>query len=578
MTEALGADRTAAIYHIVLGEVHSAAGNRGSAEGAFARALALEPRSASALISYGQFQLAGGDSCSALKTLGRAVTIDPKSAQAHLALAHAQRAAGRGAMARASAERAAALDPTGSDALLLAAQLLSGEGKYSDSIDYLGRALSADPRNAAAYVELGSISLTMNRPADAASFFRDALSIDEASAQAHTGLGLALRLLGREKDAAASLTYSAALDPALVQTHVGLALLANSGGRIQDALVHFTDALRLAPDDAATHFNRALALLRHARFAEGWEEFDWRWKTTMFKTPLRHKNIPRWTGSSLVGQHIIVWGEQGVGDEILFSTMIPDVIAANTTLTIECDPRLVPLFRRSWPHASIVAGGATIRDRSITLQAASGDLGKLLRPNLASFPRRKQILAPDPDLAAALRRRLLEGSEELLIGISWASHSPLMAAHKSTSLTDWEPLLKQKGARFVDLQYGDTADDRAKLKERTGLSLLHAEGIDLTEDLDGLAALIAACDLVISVSNTTVHLAGAVGIPVWVLTPPPVAQPWYWLDAGEESPWYESVRLFRPGEGEGLNDLIKRAATALRSKLAPLRKKRFGWF
>ncbi len=210
------------------------------------------------------------------------------------------------------------------------------------------------------------------------------------------------------------------------------------------------------------------------------------------------------------------------------------------------------------------------RHKGVHLQAGGGDLGEFLRPDLASFPRQKRLLEPDRSYAAALRSELLSDGKtpaKLLVGISWISKNPMAAAQKSTALADWTPILKQDSVRFVDLQYGNTADEREELKRRQGYNVTHHPQVNLTNDLDGVAALIAACDLVISVSNTTVHLAGAVGVPTWALVPPPYAQPWYWFTKGEDSPWYESVRLIRPAEKDTWSDVIKRAAADLRARL-----------
>jgi ADP-heptose:LPS heptosyltransferase len=243
-------------------------------------------------------------------------------------------------------------------------------------------------------------------------------------------------------------------------------------------------------------------------------------------------------------------------------------------ITLECDARLAPLFRRSWPGVKVVEEARppaqSIRHKDVHLQIAGGSLGEFLRPDFASFPKRDRLLEPDRVRAAALRDELLgngKATPKLLVGLSWISATPMAAAQKSTKLADWAPILKQSNVRFVNLQYGDTAAERADVERSLGIGIAHPASVDLTNDLDGVAALAAACDLVISVSNTTVHLAGAVGAPVWALMPSPVAQPWYWFTGREDSPWYASVRLFRPAANEAWTDVIKRAAADLRTRL-----------
>ena len=132
---------------------------------------------------------------------------------------------------------------------------------------------------------------------------------------------------------------------------------------------------------------------------------------------------------------------------------------------------------------------------------------------------------------------------------------------------DWRPLAEIEGIRFVDLQYGDTAEERARFERQTGTPIIHDDGIDQIADLDAFAAQVAAMDLIISVSNTTVHLSGALGVPTWVLlnTLPLCV----WMAEGEDSPWYPSLRLFRQTRAGEWADVIGRVADALQDFWAP---------
>lgn len=562
-----------AAFHTTLAELHWSAGNAAGAETEFAKALALAPRSAEALFSFGRYQLAMGASAKAAATLKRAVALNPQWAPAHLELAKAFRAGKRPQDALASAQRAAQLKPKYAEALLVMGQLYRGLRDLDKALTYIREALTADHRYAAAYREIGAICLDLNRAEDASNYFREALWLEPADADAHVGLGYALRLCGRLKEAAESFLCAERLNPRLASAHIGLGMVADAAGSPDEAMRRFDLAIEKAPESPA-RYNRALALLRHGRLAEGWRAYEWRWTSPVFKAAPRHQNIPRWRGEPLAGKKLLVWGEQGVGDEIIFASMVPDLVERGIDVTLECDARLAPLFRRSWPAIKVVeeprAPAPAARYKGVHLQTAGGSLGEFLRPDFTSFPKRERLLEPDRTRAAILRDDLLANSKtkpELLVGISWISNTPMAAAEKSTRLAEWAPILKQGNVCFVDLQYGNTDAERADVERSLGISIAHSAHVDLTKDLDGVAALAAACDLVISVSNTTVHLAGAVGAPVWALIPPPVVQPWYWFTGREDSPWYDSVRLFRPAANETWSDVIKRAAADLRARL-----------
>jgi ADP-heptose:LPS heptosyltransferase len=155
-----------------------------------------------------------------------------------------------------------------------------------------------------------------------------------------------------------------------------------------------------------------------------------------------------------------------------------------------------------------------------------------------------------------------------IVGLSWASKAPYYSEQKSAHLRDFEPILKLPGIRFVDLQYGDTLAERTAAKESTGVEVCRVEDVDNHQDIDGLAALIAACDVVVTVSNTTVHLAGALGKTVFLLLPYSQGSLWYWHSDREDSPWYPSARLFRQPAIGDWGSVIRRVAREL-DRLVP---------
>jgi ADP-heptose:LPS heptosyltransferase len=191
----------------------------------------------------------------------------------------------------------------------------------------------------------------------------------------------------------------------------------------------------------------------------------------------------------------------------------------------------------------------------IDAHSPMGGLGLHLRKSWADFPRREEgYLRADPELAAKLRQRIATGGRKL-VGLSWRSLHREWGANKTAKLSDFEAILRWPNARFVDLQYGDTNEERAALRE-TGIELAHLDDIDNTNDIDGLAALITACDAVVSVSNTTAHLAGALGKPVWLLVPYGQGRLWYWFKERKDSPWYPHMRVYRQVNGQSWAGLV----------------------
>jgi len=272
---------------------------------------------------------------------------------------------------------------------------------------------------------------------------------------------------------------------------------------------------------------------------------------------------PRWDGRQLEGKSIIVTAEQGVGDEIMFASCLPEMIAKADLCIVECDKRLIPIFARSFPKTILIERLDSVDSyrtdiTSAEMQIPVGSLPKFFRPDLASFPQQGEYLIPDNYKTEIWQKRYTELGPGIKIGISWKGGSkPAEKLARSTVLAQWAKLFSVLGAHFINLQYGDCTSELREVREKLDITIHDWEDADPLKDLDDLAAQIAALDLVISVDNATVHMAGALGVPVWVLLP--FACDWRWMREYEDTPWYKSVRLIRQkniGDWEGIFERI----------------------
>ncbi len=282
---------------------------------------------------------------------------------------------------------------------------------------------------------------------------------------------------------------------------------------------------------------------------------------------------PRWSGEPLVDAVLLVHGEQGVGDEILFATCYEHLLDRAAHCVLICDPRLAPLFRRSFPEADVI-GYERRKDhqpaplsRTVDWQVPAGSVPRFFRRRADDFPRRRQFLHTDPQLAQEWRNRLAALGGAMRVGISSrAGGQPAEHHRRSTNLADWQPLLAVPGVRWINLQYGDTSQECAWAKTELGITIHDWADGDPLIDLDGFAARLAALDLVISVGNATVHLAGALGVTTWAILPQ--TPNWRWGLQGEQSLWYASVRLVRQA-AEGLwEPVFQKVAQDLQALLA----------
>jgi Tfp pilus assembly protein PilF len=460
-----------------------------------------------------------------------------------------------------------ALRPQHVDALEGRGGALIELGRHEEALRTLNQALALSPKNKVALARRGNALFELGRYAESLASYDAALAIDPHFPGAHNNRGYALLALSRLDEALAS--YQAALE------HKPQSLEAlNNIGNVLAALDHYDEAERfydraaaLAPDRAEAKWNKGLLYLSLGRLAEGWELFEQRFHGGVKDLPLRAYPQPRWSGGKVAGE-LLVWGEQGLGDQIIYASMIPDLFPLADSVVLELDPRLVPLFARSFPQARVVPLCAQPYPGPIVAHTPVGSLGRLLRPTFDAFPRRENgYLVADPVRVAALRQRLASDGSKV-IGLSWRSVARLIGTAKTAQLADFEALLRLPGCRFVDLQYGDTCADCASVERELGIRIERLGDIDNTNDIDGLAALITACDAVATVSNTTAHLAGALGRPTWIFAPFGNARIWYWFRQRSDSPWYPHVRLCRQQQGESWVNLITSAVPQLSTSLA----------
>jgi hypothetical protein len=354
------------------------------------------------------------------------------------------------------------------------------------------------------------------------------VSLRPQSADFHTNLGIALRRVGREREGDTSLRRALELD---------------------------------AGHDFAS-WNLAMSLLERGELAEGWTRYEARWARP--DSPVRR--FPVKGGAPFAGSALL-WGEQGVGDHILYARMAREAAQAGARVTLETDARLVELFQRSFPELAVAAQTEPPQvdpgDFDHVLPLAS--LGRHLRPSLDSFPAHGGYLVADAERRNQYREMLKPG-DSMVVGIAWRSSNPEFANEKSAPLSQWEPLLTVPGIVFVSLQYGDVDGERRGAERRFGVTIATLPGLDVFGDLDGLAALQAACDLVITTSTVNAHFAGALGQPGWVLLPKRIGTLWYWFTERGDCPWYPSLTLFRQLQDGDWSGAIAIAARKLRDR------------
>jgi hypothetical protein len=307
-------------------------------------------------------------------------------------------------------------------------------------------------------------------------------------------------------------------------------------------------ALALKPEYAQARFGLALAQLRGGDFAAGWRGYESRWQSPDHDTPWRDYAEPRWTGEALRAGRLLLWGEQGVGDEIQFAGLLPQAIATGNQIVLDCEARLKPLFARSFPEIEVVSGcgPAETREKEFGAQLPMGSLPGLYRTSEAAF---ESTVSPYLKADQALRQHFRAAyGRERLIGLAWQTRNQKTGRKRSLNLSRLKPLFALPGVRWVSLQYGDF-DALEAQAAAAGAPLLIDHSVDQMVNMDRFAAQVAAMDQVITIDNSTAHLAGALGVPTWMMLP--FAADWRWMERRADTPWYPTLRLFRqPARGD----------------------------
>jgi tetratricopeptide (TPR) repeat protein/2-polyprenyl-3-methyl-5-hydroxy-6-metoxy-1,4-benzoquinol methylase len=484
----------------------------------------------------------------AIEHLQQAVAANPQDPHVECSLATALRAEGRYEDAAIHYHNAIRIDPDHADAQFGLGYLLLSEGKHDAARRCYERLLEIDPHHTAALNNLGSILTNQNELTPAAECFKAALEEQPTSAAGHYNLGNAYKDQWQLEDAADSYRRALDLKPEFSAAHVNLGVVLKRQGKLDEAIASHKQAVEISPLDAEANFHLALALLLNGDFKQGWEKYEWRWQ---YEATPREFAEPVWDGSPLEGRSLLVYAEQGVGDEIMFASCLPEIISQTSHCVVECDPRLVRLLARSFPLAKVIPrpidrqGEGNAVFPPVDIQIAMGSLPRYLRPNADCFPAQWRYLSAEKQLVEKWRTRYRELGEGLKVGISWrGGGTPAIQQRRSTSLADWNSLFSVAEVQFINLQYGDAADELAAVRAQSGVTIHDWEDADPLKDLDDFAAQIAALDMVISVDNSNVHLAGALGVPVWTLLP--FAPNWRWRLDRVETSWYPTMTLYRP--------------------------------
>ncbi len=565
--------------HLNFGNLLASTEDLAGAEISYARALALRPAFFDAQLGLGGVHYKRANFDEAATAFRSAIRISPQDPRGHYNLGQSLLHLSQRNDAEHSLRCAIDLNPNYLEALAALGDFYTEAGRIQDAIYHTERAAALEP-TAERYSNLGELLRQAEDLQSSLTAHEVALKTKPDDPVILHNYGAALYAARHLDQAQTVFEHAIARDPHFAKGYMGLAKIFEHREQFDQATALLEKALALEPGSSDTIFKLAYCYLVVGNFGAGWRNYEHRFLSTD-KRQIRRATPPAyWTGENLRGKTILVWMEQGIGDQILYGSMIPDVIAQAEHCIVECTPRMVPVFARSFPRATVTAYkshvlAATPPD-DIDYQIAAASLGMFLRPDFNSFPQQAGFLHTDPVRVAKLRTRYRAlRPNNLVVGLSWRSANKDIGKIKTAQLADWAELLSVPGVTFINLQYGDCAEELTQVKQKLGVEIVQDPEIDPLRDMDAFFAQVAAMDLVISSSNTTVHVAGSLGIPVSLLLLGSPGDLWYWFRRRADSPWYPSVTIMRadPQDIENVNnsgwdkivsqakaDLLKRAS------------------
>ncbi|MBF0184084.1 MAG: tetratricopeptide repeat protein [Magnetococcales bacterium] len=458
-----------------------------------------------------------------------------------------------------SAQQILAIDPGNSDALYLLGMSAMAMNRPDLAANLIGKAVERQAGRPYYHLNLGLAQSRLGLLAEAEASLWQALALQEDLPEAYVNLGNLSFARNERQQAAAfyhkALTYHSGLESAWYN----LGILEQEAGRQQQALAHFARALQADPQNARTHMGRAASLLKQGDYQAGWQAYEWR-----FRLPDNGPRIcpvPRWQGEPLPGKRIYLYTEQGFGDALMFARFIAPLRAMGAITLLECRPELLALFRQSELADRIEAreiGDQQPPPFDYDLHLPLLSLPHLLACTLDNLPATVPYLSVDPAVAARWAARFA-ADKGFKVGLSWSGNPDATVNHyRACRLTDLLPLLQLPGITFYSLQKGTPAEQlTAALQAEYAIQPL-AEAL---HDFQETAAALQHLDLLISTDTAIVHLAGALGRPVWTLLHS--AAEWRWLQERSDTPWYPGMRLFRQTELGAWQQPVRQMVQAL---------------
>lgn len=527
----------------------------------YRRSLELHPGSAEAHNNLGALFHERKDIGRAIECYRRALALDDHYLSAWANLGDALVAQGDFAEAAAAYLRALEIHPQAHDVRSKLSGVFQQLNQLDDAEECCRKLIEFIPESPEAWNNLGVVLQLREKTPEAVDCYERALQFSAANADTQANLAAALRVLGKFERARNCYERAIRLQPDSSRAHIGLADVLLDERQLTDARHHYGLAVHFDPENADVQLHCALSRLRMGDFPPGWRGFEWRWKSSSFPRAPETLSIPRWKGEPLAGQTIVIHAEQGLGDTIQFVRYLPQIQERGGKVVFCCAKELVPLLQHVAGVDQFALTGQSLP--TFDYYAPLLSLPAIFGTTVETIPAPIPYLFADATLIASWSTRLAQ-LRGIKVGICYRGNPQHRRDRFRSIPREYFEELMQDGVSGVNLQR-EVSSQTANLSQASGI-------INLADELDAqagsfmdTAAVMKSLDLVITCDTSLAHLAGALGVPVWLALD--FGADWRWLLDRDDSPWYPTMRLFRqtaPGDWGGVFQKIKKALRALR--------------
>ena len=501
------------------------------------KAIELAPENEDALLNYGITLINIGKNNDALECFNKILEKNNTSVPALVNKANALKKLDKKEEALEILMNALRINPNNSITNNNIGTILHSMQKYEESLIYYQKAININNEYSETYNNMGSALSELIKYNEAIDCFKKAIEINKDYVEAWSNLGTAQSELGNYSDCLDSYKKSIEINPNYAEAVCNLGTALYEKGDYLEAINQYKKAILIDRNYAESHYNLANLCLSRFDFNEGWKEYKWRFFIKKTQSSALLTTRPEWNGVNS-NARLLIWAEQGIGDQILYCSMLPSLANYKNKITISLDKKLIKIFNKSFPNFTFIEKGEALEEEEYDEQISMGGLGIFFRKSVHDFPRENIFLKFDNiNNVREYKQKLSSGR---ICGISWRSNNKYIGFHKSMPLKIMEPILQNKNFNFINLQYGTEKEEYNIIKKN---NINCFDELDIYNSLEDLMLLISICDVVVTTSNTTAHVAGAMGKKTILLIPNSKGKLWYWNGFDDSCLWYPTIKI-----------------------------------